>query len=74
MIVNGILIQIYMYTVNWDILVWVKFGTFAPKWGGFILVCLIVALWLSGVINFGTFVCDVIMLRCDAQSAHIWLH
>jgi len=30
-------------TVNWDILVWVKFGAFTPEWGGFILVCLILA-------------------------------
>jgi len=43
--------------------VWVKFGAFAPKWGGFISVCLILALWLSGVINFGAFVCDVIIVE-----------
>jgi len=58
-------------TVNWDILVWVKFGAFAPKWGGFILVCSILALWFSGVIIFGAFVCDIIMLRCDTHNQDI---
>jgi len=64
----------FQNTGNRYILVWLKFGAFAPKWGGFILVCLILALWLSDVIRFGALVYDVIMLRGDAQSTHIWLH
>jgi len=33
-------------------LVWVKFGGFVPKCGVFVMVCLRLKLWLSGVINF----------------------
>jgi len=67
-------ICLYTTTVNWDILVWVKFGAFAPKWGGIILVRLILALWLLDVSKSCAFVYDVIMLKCDTQSTHIWLH
>jgi hypothetical protein len=43
------------YTVNREILVWVNFGLFSPKEGCFILVCEILAIFVSSVFNFGHF-------------------